>query len=211
MERRTSYCSLVPDNLNERDIGWPKKLIAGIDEAGRGPWAGPVVSAAVILNEKNIPDGLNDSKKLSEKKRLSLYSSIYNFHFVGVGISSIEEIDSMNVLQATFLSMKRAVEDLNPQPEYILVDGNLDPGLNFKTKCIIKGDSISISIAAASVIAKVTRDNLMLKLDKEFPNYNWKKNKGYGTAEHRNALELHGPCKYHRKSFSPINKMLGVN
>jgi ribonuclease HII len=201
----------VPDNLNERDIGWPKKLIAGIDEAGRGPWAGPVVSAAVILNEKNIPDGLNDSKKLSEKKRLSLYSSIYNFHFVGVGISSIEEIDSMNVLQATFLSMKRAAEDLNPQPEYILVDGNLDPGLNFKTKCIIKGDSISISIAAASVIAKVTRDNLMLKLDKEFPNYNWKKNKGYGTAEHRNALELHGPCKYHRKSFSPINKMLGVN
>jgi ribonuclease HII len=201
----------VPDNLNERDIGWPKKLIAGIDEAGRGPWAGPVVSAAVILNEKNIPDGLNDSKKLSEKKRLSLYSSIYNFHFVGVGISSIEEIDSMNVLQATFLSMKRAIEDLNPQPEYILVDGNLDPGLNFKTKCIIKGDSISISIAAASVIAKVTRDNLMLKLDKEFPNYNWKKNKGYGTAEHRNALELHGPCKYHRKSFSPINKMLGVN
>jgi len=201
----------VPDNLNERDIGWPKKLIAGIDEAGRGPWAGPVVSAAVILNEKNIPDGLNDSKKLSEKKKLSLYSSIYNFHFVGVGISSIEEIDSMNVLQATFLSMKRAVEDLNPQPEYILVDGNLDPGLNFKTKCIIKGDSISISIAAASVIAKVTRDNLMLKLDKEFPNYNWKKNKGYGTAEHRNALELHGPCKYHRKSFSPINKMLGVN
>lgn len=201
----------MPDNLNERDIGWPKKLIAGIDEAGRGPWAGPVVSAVVILNEKNIPDGLNDSKKLSEKKRLSLYSSIYNFHSVGVGISSIEEIDSMNVLQATFLSMKRAVEDLNPQPEYILVDGNLDPGLNFKTKCIIKGDSISISIAAASVIAKVTRDNLMLKLDKEFPNYNWKKNKGYGTAEHRNALELHGPCKYHRKSFSPINKMLGVN
>ena len=201
----------MPDNLNERDIGWPKKLIAGIDEAGRGPWAGPVVSAAVILNEKNIPDGLNDSKKLSEKKRLSLYSSIYNFHSVGVGISSIEEIDSMNVLQATFLSMKRAVEDLNPQPEYILVDGNLDPGLNFKTKCIIKGDSISISIAAASVIAKVTRDNLMLTLDKEFPNYNWKKNKGYGTAEHRNALELHGPCKYHRKSFSPINKMLGVN
>ncbi len=201
----------MPDNLIERDIGWPQKLIAGIDEAGRGPWAGPVVSAAVILNEKNIPDGLNDSKKLSEKKRLSLYSSIYNFHSVGVGISSIEEIDSMNVLQATFLSMNRAVEDLNPQPEHILVDGNLDPGLNFKTRCIIKGDSISISIAAASVIAKVTRDNLMLKLDKEFPNYNWKKNKGYGTAEHRNALELHGPCKYHRKSFSPINKMLGVN
>jgi ribonuclease HII len=201
----------APDSVTERSFGWPQKLIAGIDEAGRGPWAGPVVSAAVILNENNIPDGLNDSKKLSEIKRLSLYSSIYNFHSVGVGISSIEEIDSMNVLQATFLSMNRAVEDLNPQPKHVLVDGSLDPGLNFKTKCIIKGDSISISIAAASVIAKVTRDNLMLKLDKEFPNYNWKKNKGYGTSEHRKALELHGPCKYHRKSFSPINKMLGFN
>ena len=201
----------MPDNLIERALGWPLKLIAGIDEAGRGPWAGPVVSAVVVLNEKNIPDGLNDSKKISEKKRLSLYSSIYNLHSVGVGISSIEEIDRMNVLQATFLSMSRAITDLNFRPDHVLVDGNLDPGLNVKTKCIIKGDSISISIAAASVVAKVTRDNLMLKLDKEFPNYNWKKNKGYGTAEHRNALELYGPCKYHRKSFSPINKMLGFN
>ena len=114
----------MPNNLIERGLGWPQKLIAGIDEAGRGPWAGPVVSAAVILNEKNIPDGLNDSKKLSEKKRLSLFSSIYNFHSVGVGISSIEEIDTMNILQATFLSMSRAVNDLNPQPEHVLVDGN---------------------------------------------------------------------------------------
>ena len=201
----------MPDNLNERDIGWPKKLIAGIDEAGRGPWAGPVFSAAVILNEKNIPDGLNDSKKLSEKKRLSLFSSIYNFHSVGVGISSIEEIDTMNVLQATFLSMSRAVNDLNPQPEHVLVDGNLDPGLDFKTDCIVKGDSASLSIAAASIIAKVTRDNLMIELDGEYPYYCWKKNKGYGTSEHRKALEMYGPCKYHRKSFSPINKMLGVS
>ena len=201
----------MPDSIIERGFGWPQKLVAGIDEAGRGPWAGPVVSAAVILSERNIPEGLNDSKKLSEKKRLSLYSSICNFHSVSVGIASIEEIDSMNILQATFLSMNRAVNDLNPQPEHVLVDGNLDPGLNFKTECITKGDSISLSIAAASVIAKVTRDNLMLKLDKEYPYFNWKKNKGYGTSEHRNALELHGPCKYHRKSFSPINKMLGVN
>ena len=201
----------MPNNLIERGLGWPQKLIAGIDEAGRGPWAGPVVSAAVILNEKNIPDGLNDSKKLSEKKRLSLYSSIYNFHSVGVGISSIEEIDSMNVLQATFLSMSRAVNDLNPQPEHVLVDGNLDPGLDFKTDCIVKGDSASLSIAAASIIAKVTRDNLMIELDGEYPYYCWKKNKGYGTSEHRKALEMYGPCKYHRKSFSPINKMLGVS
>jgi ribonuclease HII len=201
----------VPNNLIERGLGWPQKLIAGIDEAGRGPWAGPVVSAAVILNEKNIPDGLNDSKKLSEKKRLSLFSSIYNFHSVGVGISSIEEIDTMNVLQATFLSMRRAVNDLNPQPEHVLVDGNLDPGLDFKTDCIVKGDSASLSIAAASIIAKVTRDNLMIELDGEYPYYCWKKNKGYGTSEHRKALEMYGPCKYHRKSFSPINKMLGVS
>ena len=201
----------MPNNLIERGLGWPQKLIAGIDEAGRGPWAGPVVSAAVILNEKNIPDGLNDSKKLSEKKRLSLYSSIYNFHSVGVGISSIEEIDTMNVLQATFLSMRRAVNDLNPQPEHVLVDGNLDPGLDFKTDCIVKGDSASLSIAAASIIAKVTRDNLMIELDGEYPYYCWKKNKGYGTSEHRKALEMYGPCKYHRKSFSPINKMLGVS
>ena len=201
----------MPNNLIERGLGWPQKLIAGIDEAGRGPWAGPVVSAAVILNEKNIPDGLNDSKKLSEKKRLSLFSSIYNFHSVGVGISSIEEIDTMNVLQATFLSMSRAVNDLNPQPEHVLVDGNLDPGLDFKTDCIVKGDSASLSIAAASIIAKVTRDNLMIELDGKYPYYCWKKNKGYGTSEHRKALEMYGPCKYHRKSLSPINKMLGVS
>ena len=120
----------MPDNLIERALGWPLKLIAGIDEAGRGPWAGPVVSAVVVLIEKNIPDGLNDSKIISEKKRLSLYSSIYNLHSVGVGISSIEEIDRMNVLQATFLSMSRAITDLNFQPDHVLVDGNLDPGLN---------------------------------------------------------------------------------
>ncbi len=201
----------MPDILTERSYGWPEILVAGVDEAGRGPWAGPVVSAAVVLNKENIPEGLNDSKKLSEKKRVSLFSSINKFHSVGVGKSNIEEIDSMNILQATFLSMKRAVDNLNFSPGLVLVDGNLDPGLEIKTKCIIKGDNISLSIAAASIIAKVTRDNLMLEMDKEYPDYKWKKNKGYGTAEHRNALEMFGPCKYHRKSFSPINKMLGVD
>ena len=201
----------MPNFLIEEDFGWPNKLIAGIDEAGRGPWAGPVVSAAVVLNKKNIPSGLNDSKKISEKKRQSLYSSIYNSHFVGVGISSIEEIDNLNILQATFLSMKRALDNLDCSVDAILVDGNLDPGFDYKTECIVNGDSISFSIAAASIIAKVTRDNLMSKIHKEFPNYNWKRNKGYGTKEHRNALEMYGPCKYHRKSFSPINKMLGLN
>ena len=201
----------MPDTLIEKSHGWPKKIIAGIDEAGRGPWAGPVVSAAVILDYKNIPEGLNDSKKLSEKKRLSLYSSIYKLHKVGVGYSNIEEIDTLNILKATFLSMNRAIKDLNSNIDFILVDGNLDPGFSYKTNCIVKGDSISASIAAASIIAKVTRDNLMLRIDKEFPDYNWKKNKGYGTSEHRNALKMYGPCKYHRKTFSPINKMLGCN
>ena len=201
----------MPNFLIEEDFGWPNKLIAGVDEAGRGPWAGPVVSAAVVLNKKNIPIDLNDSKKISEKKRQSLYSSIYNSHFVGVGISSIEEIDNLNILQATFLSMKRALDNLDCSVDAILVDGNLDPGFDYKTECIVNGDSISFSIAAASIIAKVTRDNLMSKIHKEFPNYNWKRNKGYGTKEHRNALDMYGPCKYHRKSFSPINKMLGPN
>ena len=201
----------MPDTLIEKSHGWPKKIIAGIDEAGRGPWAGPVVSAAVILDYKNIPEGLDDSKKISEKKRLSLYSSIYEFHKVGVGYSNIDEIDTLNILKATFLSMNRAIKDLNSNIDFILVDGNLDPGFSYKTNCIVKGDSISASIAAASIIAKVTRDNLMLRIDKEFPDYNWKKNKGYGTSEHRNALEMYGPCKYHRKTFSPINKMLGGN
>jgi len=201
----------VPNFLIEEDFGWPNKLIAGVDEAGRGPWAGPVVSAAVVLNKKNIPIDLNDSKKISEKKRQSLYSSIYNSHFVGVGISSIEEIDNLNILQATFLSMKRALNNLDCSVDAILVDGNIDPGFDYKTECIVKGDSISFSIAAASIVAKVTRDNLMSKIHREFPNYNWKRNKGYGTREHRNALDMYGPCKYHRKSFSPINKMLGLN
>ena len=201
----------MPNFLIEEDFGWPNKLVAGVDEAGRGPWAGPVVSAAVVLNKKNIPSDLNDSKKISEKKRQSLYSSIYNSHFVGVGISSIEEIDNLNILQATFLSMKRALDNLDCSVDAILVDGNLDPGFDYKTECIVNGDSISFSIAAASIIAKVTRDNLMSKIHKEFPNYNWKRNKGYGTKEHRNALDMYGPCKYHRKSFSPINKMLGLN
>ena len=201
----------MPNFLIEEDFGWPNKLVAGVDEAGRGPWAGPVVSAAVVLNKKNIPSDLNDSKKISEKKRQSLYSSICNSHFVGVGISSIEEIDNLNILQATFLSMKRALDNLDCSVDAILVDGNLDPGFDYKTECIVNGDSISFSIAAASIIAKVTRDNLMSKIHKEFPNYNWKRNKGYGTKEHRNALDMYGPCKYHRKSFSPINKMLGPN
>ena len=155
----------MPNLLIEEDFGWPYKSIAGVDEAGRGPWAGPVVSAAVVLDKKNIPSDLDDSKKVSEKRRQSLYSSIYDSHFVGVGISSIEEIDNLNILQATFLSMKRALKNLDCSVDVVLVDGNLNPGFDHHTECIVKGDSISLSIAAASIIAKVTRDNLMSKID----------------------------------------------
>ena len=155
MERRAAYSSLVPNLLIEEDFGWPYKSIAGVDEAGRGPWAGPVVSAAVVLNKKNIPSNLDDSKKVSEKRRQSLYSSIYDSHFVGVGISSIEEIDNLNILQATFLSMKRALNNLDCSVDVVLVDGNLNPGFDHHTKCIVKGDSISLSIAAASILSLI--------------------------------------------------------
>ena len=185
--------------------------IAGVDEAGRGPWAGPVYSAIVILNRNCIPDGINDSKKISEKKRIELYEEILINHKYGIGCASPDEIDQLNILEATFLSMRRALENLIIKPDYILVDGNLSPNFNIPHESIIKGDSISMSIAAASIIAKVERDKFMLNIDNEHPEYKWKKNKGYGTKDHQNALNAHGVTKYHRKSFSPIRKILSLS
>ena len=185
--------------------------IAGVDEAGRGPWAGPVYSAIVILNRNCIPEGINDSKKISEKKRIELYEEILINHEYGIGFASPDEIDQLNILEATFLSMRRALENLIIKPDYILVDGNLSPSFNIPHESIIKGDSISISIAAASIIAKVERDKFMLNIDNEHPEYKWKKNKGYGTKDHQNALNAHGVTKYHRKSFSPIRKILSLS
>ena len=182
--------------------------IAGVDEAGRGPWAGPVYSAAVILNRNCIPEGINDSKKISEKKRITLYDEIIINHRYGIGCATPDEIDQFNILEATFLSMRRALENLNIKPDYILVDGNLSPNFNIPHESIIKGDSISLSIAAASIIAKVERDKFMLNIDKKYPEYQWKKNKGYGTKDHQNALNAYGVTKHHRKSFSPIRKIL---
>ena len=149
--------------------------IAGVDEAGRGPWAGPVYSAIVILNRNCIPDGINDSKKISEKKRIELYEEILINHKYGIGCASPDEIDQLNILEATFLSMRRALENLIIKPDYILVDGNLSPNFNIPHESIIKGDSISMSIAAASIIAKVERDKFMLNIDNEHPEYKWKK------------------------------------
>ena len=186
-------------------------LIAGVDEAGRGPWAGPVYSAAVILDTANIPAEINDSKKMSEKKRNEIYSRIVSEHHYAVGIADVNEIDELNILQASLLSMKRAITNLLLKPDFVLIDGAHKPALDIDSENIIKGDNKSLSIAAASIIAKVERDQFMKKIDEEYPYYNWKKNKGYGTKEHQNALNIHGISEHHRKSFSPIRKILSLN
>ncbi|MEC7830309.1 MAG: ribonuclease HII [Pseudomonadota bacterium] len=187
------------------------KLIAGVDEAGRGPWAGPVYSAAVILDISKIPADINDSKKMSEKKRDEIYSRIVSEHHYSIGVADVNEIDELNILQASLLSMKRAITNLHLNPDFVLIDGVHRPNLDIDSENIIKGDSKSLSIAAASIIAKVERDRFMKKIDEEYPCYNWKKNKGYGTKEHQNALNIHGISKHHRKSFSPIRKILSLS
>jgi len=185
-----------------------KGVIAGIDEAGRGPWAGPVVAGAVILDQGNYPEGLNDSKKLTEKKREFLFEELQKFACIGVGIASVEEIDNLNILNATKLAMSRAFEDLATRPDVALIDGNQPPALPVTTEYVIKGDSKSLSIAAGSIIAKVTRDRMMQDLATEFPHYAWERNAGYGTQAHQDGLATHGITIHHRKSFAPIKKLL---
>lgn len=177
--------------------------IAGIDEAGRGPLAGPVVACAIILPEDLNIIGINDSKKISEKKRLILYDEIYKSALsVGIGMVTCTVIDEINILKATFEAMRVAVNDLALKPDLCLVDGNLEvPNLNFAQKTIIKGDSKSLSIAAASIIAKVTRDTMMEKYDELYPQYDFKSNKGYGTKKHIEAILEYGTCPIHRTSF----------
>lgn len=183
-------------------------IVAGIDEAGRGPWAGPVVAAAVILNPKCFPEGLNDSKKLSEKRREDIALAIRDQATVGVGIASVEEIDEINILQATFLAMARAEENLARKPDACIVDGSQKPTLRAPTQMVVKGDAKSLSIAAASIIAKTTRDQIMRDLAIKHPFYEWEKNKGYGAPAHRAGLDDHGVTQHHRKSFAPIHNML---
>jgi len=186
------------------------KYIIGIDEVGRGPLAGPVVSAAVRLSKNFNITELNDSKKLSKSKREEVYNLIINTCEYQLGISNVEEIDKLNILQATFLSMRRAINKFKLPSNYkILVDGpwSFDKA-NKNILPKIKGDSIYPSIAAASIIAKIYRDNLMLNLSKEYSNYLWERNSGYGTKKHIEAIRLHGITKHHRKSFAPIHKIL---
>lgn len=177
------------------------KNIGGIDEAGRGPLAGPVCAACVILDKDNIPEGINDSKKLSEKKREALYDKIMDSAIVSFSLVDAKVIDEINIRQATILAMQNAAKGMNIKPDYLLIDGNFTIGLSENEKFVIGGDAKSLSIGAASIIAKVTRDRLMLKIDEEYPMYNFKKHKGYGTKEHIEAIRKYGPCPYHRASF----------
>ena len=193
----------------EKDL-WGKgvRFIAGIDEAGRGPWAGPVVAGAVILPENCCISGLKDSKALSPKKREE-FSVIIKEKAIayGIGIIESEEIDNLNILQATFMAMKKALEKFPSRPQFLLVDGNRRiPGIDIPQLALVKGDSLSLSIQAASVLAKVTRDEIMQRLDKEFPCYGFSRHKGYGTREHEKKLKKFGPTQLHRFSFKPVEK-----
>ena len=184
------------------------RAICGVDEAGRGPLAGPVFAAAVILPQNHEIDGLNDSKKLSEKKREQLFPVIQAKALAyAIAFATEQEIDEMNILQATFLAMKRAVDKLSVRPDYAMVDGNRMPNLGIQTELIVKGDGLSASIAAASILAKVSRDHLMQEIDALYPQYQFAKHKGYGTALHRELLHKYGPCPVHRKTF--LRKILG--
>jgi ribonuclease HII len=182
--------------------------IAGVDEAGRGPLAGPVVAAAVIFERKRIPKGLDDSKQMTAEAREEAYLRIMEVAIVGVGEASVDEIDLINIRQATHLAMARAIRALATAPDFALVDGNDAPALPCKCDTIIDGDARSVSIAAASIIAKVTRDRMMRALHDEHPLYGWSANKGYATPEHLKALSEQGPCVHHRRSFAPVHNIL---
>ena len=185
----------IEDSLNLR-------LICGVDEAGRGPLAGPVCAAAVILPEHLEIPGLTDSKKLSDKKRRELFPIIQEKAVAyGIGLASEAEIDEINILQATFLAMRRALDQLSVRPEIALIDGNRETDFGLPVKTVVKGDSLSANIAAASVLAKVTRDNIMVQMAETYPEYGFDIHKGYGTKAHYEALRQYGPCPIHRKTF----------
>jgi len=188
------------------------RFVAGLDEAGRGPLAGPVVAAAVVFEARKFPDGLNDSKKLSPDERERLYDIIIDRAHVSVAVSSRARIDRMNILRASLWAMSRALAGLPCRPDHVLVDGrDLPPDLPCSGEAIISGDSRSATIAAASIIAKVTRDRLMTAMGRGFPDYGFERHMGYGTARHLDALGRHGPTPHHRRSFAPVRLALGMD
>ena len=200
---------MPPDLTAEVAYAGRNDTICGVDEAGRGPWAGPVVAAAVVLDRGCVPPGLDDSKKLTPRRRAALFDAIRAAASVGVGIASVEEIDALNILRANDLAMLRAIGALQPAPEAALIDGNrVPPGLPCRARALVGGDGRSLSIAAASIIAKVTRDRIMGELAGAHPGYGWERNMGYGTAEHRAALIRLGVTPHHRRSFRPIHNIL---
>lgn len=208
----------MPDLSHEIRLGHgPDFPICGVDEAGRGPLAGPVVAAAVLLPCGPVPDwctGINDSKQVKPAQRDRMFAAITANAPYGVGIASVEEIDAINILQATFLAMARAVDELalrtGRMPALALIDGNRAPKLRCQTETLVEGDALSLSIAAASIIAKVTRDKIMGQLALEYPGYGWERNQGYGTAAHRAAIKLLGATPHHRRSFAPVSEQLSL-
>jgi ribonuclease HII len=206
----------MPDTSLEIAAGAPLRRIAGIDEVGRGPLAGPVVAAAVVLPAEGLPPDLaaaiDDSKALKPGIREALLPEIVARCAVGIGRASVEEIDRINILRATYLAMCRALENLPFRPDLALIDGNRIPeGLSCPGQCVVGGDGRSLSIAAASIVAKVTRDREMADLALRYPGYGWERNAGYGTAEHRAALLRLGPTPEHRKSFAPVAEQLALS
>ena len=201
-------------NFDLEKLAWKDGFssVAGVDEVGRGPWAGPVLACALIFNNSDdqhlVFSELDDSKKLSKTKREKLAQQLPSIAKIGIGCASVKEIDALNILKATLVAMGRAIANLPKRPDYILVDGNHLPKTNFEEQSVIRGDSRSYSIAAASVIAKVKRDKLMAELSLECPGYGWETNAGYGTKIHQEALLRQGITKHHRKSFSPIRNIL---
>ena len=199
--------SWVPE---QRSLDWDTTgLVAGVDEAGRGPLAGPVVAAAVILDDLKPITGLNDSKKLTEKRREKLYDEILAKALCcSIAEASVQEIDTLNILQATLLAMRRAVDGLRLKPVKVLVDGNRLPVLDVRAEAIVQGDALVPAISAASILAKVHRDRMCAQLHLQYPQYGFDRHKGYGTAEHLQALAEHGPSPWHRTSFAPVARSL---
>ncbi|WP_435312619.1 ribonuclease HII [Primorskyibacter sedentarius] len=201
---------LTPDySLETSVLSRGARVIAGVDEVGRGPLAGPVTAAAVILDASRIPNGLNDSKKLTAKRREALSEELEAVAHISVAHASVEEIDSLNILRASHLAMERAVEGLPVTPDYLLIDGNLIPrGLSIPSEAVVRGDARSVSIAAASIVAKLCRDRIMWDLAQHYPGYGWETNMGYPSKSHRLALENLGVTPHHRRSFKPVHNIL---